>query len=443
MNNLNTRDTRIQLNPTFQKEIFIKLLKRYGRFEISKKLNISSSELYHYKNGRVNNISKEMLDKITALLNINQDIITLNTLFTFSRKSQIDKAFIKGRELRRKQLREFRNEIPKINEIVRCSYLNLEKWFSRYQKLTDFGARKIKNIEKRGNVLKLTYTNYSKRKKKLFTTLLPRKIRLDKDFQYFFGLWVGDKSGGGRFGVMNKEKTLNHYTANFIKKLYQKPVYVLHIHNEIVPKLDYKIDQIVKINSARNGYAISVHTINGFLKSFFEYLEENLDKFLDLIPNKNIFFAGLFDAEGNVSLEDKCFRWSSKNETNIRIFTKHLTEMELFDRFDGCNLVAYNKELFLEKILPFIKHPDKINAVNIVCFKQGVLPKRFLRILCLIKNNPGKTAKEIAKALKRVKVSSQLNVLEDNDYIYKKEYPNKMYITDKGVASFSHGGKDL
>ena len=241
---------------------------------------------------------------------------------------------------------------------------------------------------------------------------------------------------------MNKEKTINLYTAEYLKKLHQKPEFVLHVHDDNIPKLDYRIDKVVRINSVRNGYAISVHAINSIFKSFFDYLEEDLDNFLNLIPNKNIFFAGLFDAEGNVFLEDKCFRWASKNERNIEIFKKHLKEMDLFNRFNGGNLVAYNRELFAKDILPFIKHPTRINDTNLICFKKGMLNKRFKEILEFIKNNPGKPAKAIAKALKRVKVFSQLRFLEDNNYIYKKNYPNKMYITNKGLASLSQVGKD-
>ncbi len=399
--------------------------------------------LYHYKNGRVNNISKEMLNKIIALLNINKDTISSNVISTFSRELETNNALIKGRETRKQQLNAFRNRIPKINEVVEGCSLDLEKWFKHYRNLIGFGVRKIKDIEKEGNILKITYTNYVKEKKKVFTKLLPRKIKIDGDFQYFLGLWVGDTSGGGRVGVMNKEKILNFYTADYLKKLYQTPEYVLYVHNNVIPGLDYTINRVVRINSTRNGYAISVHAVNGILKSFFEYLEENLDEFLDLIPNKNVFFAGLFDAEGNAFIEDRCFRWSCKNETNIKIFTKHLRELNLFHRFDGSNLITYNVNTFSETVLPFIKHPVKINAAALIRFNEGALPKRFLAILDVIKTTPGKTTNEIAKALKRGKVSSQLNFLKGNNYIYKKGYPHKMYITDKGVASLSHGGKDL
>ena len=348
-----------------------------------------------------------------------------------------------GRKFRKKQLEEFRNEIPKVNELIKDNSLNFEKWFDYYQKLINFGCREIKSIERENNKLKITYTNYANGKKKLFSTLFPRKIEIDEDFLYFFGLWVGDKAGGGRLGIMNKNKTINLYTAQYLRKLFQQPEFVLHVHDNNIPKLSYKIDKIVRINSVRNGYSISVHATNSMLKSFFEYLETDLDSFLSLVSNKNIFFAGLFDAEGNVFLEDKCFRWSSKNERNIEIFTKHLKELNLFKRFDGCNLVTYNKEIFLKKILPYIKHPQKINDTNLILYKTGTLSMRFNRILKFVNDNPGKTAKEIAKALKMVKIYAQLKCLEYLELIKANNYPRKMFTTNKGSEVLLRGGKDL
>ena len=433
---------KLILNPEFKKRIFKEVLDKYSPDKLAFILNISRGMLYHYKNNRVESVPVPIIERIKKISNLQDQEIERNTIDILTSKEVRDKGLIIGRSVRREQLKGFRVQIPKVNDIIENNDLNLEKWFSYYQKLINFGCREIKSIEKEDNILKVTYTNYANGKNKIFTTLFPRKIKLDEDFQYFFGLWVGDKAGGGRLGIMNKEKSINLYTSEYLKKLHQKPEFVLHVHDENIPELDYKIDKVVRINSIRNGYAISVHAINSIFKSFFNYLEEDLDNFLNLIPNKNIFFAGLFDAEGNVFLEDKCFRWASKNERNIEIFKKHLKEMNLFNRFDGSNLVAYDRELFAKGILPFIKHPARINDANLICFKKGTLNKRFKEILEFIKNNPGKPAKAIAKALKRIKVFSQLRFLEDNKYIYKKDYPNKMYITNKGLASLSQGGKD-
>lgn len=387
---------KIILKPEFKKKIFEELFRKHSSLKASEILNSSRSMLYHYKNDRTKSVPFTIIEKIKILLSLNDEEIKSNTTDVLKSEELRNRCLDFGREIRIKQLKDFRTQIPKVKEIIENNSLNLEKWFHHYQKLINFGCREIKNIEKEKNILKVTYTNYAKGKKKLFTTLFPRKIKIDEDFQYFFGLWVGDKSGGGRFGIMNKEKAINLYTAEYLKKLYQKSEFVLHVHNNEIPHLDYKIDKIVNINSSTSGYAISVHVINSILKSFFGYLEKDLDNFLNLIPNKNIFFAGLFDAEGNVFLEDKCFRWSCKNETYIKIFKDHLKEMNLFHRSDGSNLVTYNKELFAKEILPFMKHPVRINDANLICFKEGYLNERFKGILRFIKNNPGKPAKEIA-----------------------------------------------
>jgi repressor of nif and glnA expression len=46
---------------------------------------------------------------------------------------------------------------------------------------------------------------------------------------------------------------------------------------------------------------------------------------------------------------------------------------------------------------------------------------------------------DLAKRLKRVKVYSQLKFLEKYGYICKKDYPNKNYITMKGLKELQRG----
>ncbi|MBI3035478.1 hypothetical protein HYY71_04080 [Candidatus Woesearchaeota archaeon] len=438
--NEKSEDIRVRLSNEFQQMVFSELIYRFSSVGLGKIFNISRPMVYHYRSYRVNNISLDNLNKIVNLMNLKEELISNNTIGIF-KNEDIRKACLNlGRNFRINQLKNFRNQIPKINDIIEDNSLNLEKWFCSYKNLINFGCREIKAIETKDNKLEVTYTNYANSKKKTFTTLFPRIIKIDEDFQYFLGLWVGDKAGGGRIGVMNKNKILNLYTSDYLIKLYQKPLFVLYTHSERIPELDYKIDKVIRIKGFGNGHAISVHAINSILKSFFGYLESNLDNLLMLIPNRNIFFAGLFDAEGNVFFEDKCFRWSSKNAINIKIFIKHLSQMNLFHRFDGSNLVTYN---FADKILPFIKHPQKINDANLLCYKDGALNNRFMNILNFIHENPGKSAKEIAKALKRVKVYSQLKFLEYIGLVRMDGYPHKMFTTTQGVASLSHGGKDL
>ncbi|MBI2652522.1 hypothetical protein HYX00_03570 [Candidatus Woesearchaeota archaeon] len=438
-----TNNLRIRLSKEFQYKIFSELVEKFSSSELAKMFGISRSMIYHYKNYRVNNISIEMFYGIKCKLNLSEKDVGDNIIETFRNQDVMKKCLESGIKFRRNQLKDFRDEIPKVHEIIENNHLNLEKWFSYYLKLINFGCREIKNIQIEGEILKVTYTNYVNNKKKTFITLFPRKMNIDEDFQYFFGLWVGDKAGGGRIGIINKNKVINTYTASYLTKLYQKVEFVLYLHNDNTPNLDYNLDKIIRINSPRNGWAISVHAINRILKSFFEYLQNDLDNFLDLIPNKNIFFAGLFDAEGNVFLEDKCFRWASKNELNIRIFTKHLKELDLFKRFDGSNLVTNNRELFFKEVFPFIKHPQKINDTQLIMLKEGILNKRFKNILEFVQDNPKKTKREIAKALKMVKVYSQLKFLEYLELVKMEDYPHKIMITNKGSEALLRGGKDL
>ncbi len=103
----------------------------------------------------------------------------------------------------------------------------------------------------------------------------------------------------------------------------------------------------------------------------------------------------------------------------------------------GSNLYGFSKLIF-----PYIKHPQKINDFNLIFKKKGKLNNRFLYILDIINENPGKTNKELSKALKRVKIYSQINFLKDSGYIRKINYPHRIYITNKGLASLSQGGKD-
>ncbi|MBN2052391.1 hypothetical protein JW756_02720 [Candidatus Woesearchaeota archaeon] len=437
-------DLCLVLESNFKRMLFEKLFDKHPSSECSKMFSISRGMLYNYKNNRVRSVPLTLIQKAIGLLGVEPNELNKHITRTLS-SHQVRKFGLDfGRDIRINQLKSFKKGIPSVTEIMESGSLNLEKWFFQYKKLIDFGSRQFQNVLTLEDCLELTYTNYVKGNKKIFKVILPRKIRVDDDFLYFFGLWVGDKSSGGRLGVINKNKELNLYTAEYLKRLHQKYEFILYIHKNVKnPALDYKIDKVVRINSEQNGYAISVHAINGILKSFFDYLDADLDEFLQVMPKKNVFFAGLFDAEGNVCLDTRRFRWSCKNKRNIKIFSKHLKELNLFHRFDGCNLNTKNKEIFSKEILPYLKHPDKINKANLLCFGEGILPIRFKTALRFILDNPGGKHKIIAKALKKGSVSNMITFLERNGYIKKEGYPNRIFITNKGVASLSHGGKDI
>ncbi len=100
------------------------------------------------------------------------------------------------------------------------------------------------------------------------------------------------------------------------------------------------------------------------------------------------------------------------NEERVKIYIKNLKKLNLFDRYDGCNLISYNKEKFAKEILPYLKYPNKINKTNLICYGKGKLENRFIGILEFIKNNPGINNKGPAKVLKRGKRYAQTKFLE-------------------------------
>ena len=396
---------------------------RAGRF-----LDIPPSSFRGYKNGYFSSMPEKLVKKLISLKVIQKNQFKRHIICSYYRDEQNNKILERGRQTRHKKLKRWKKEIPSLKEILNKDYLDFEKWFFAYQKLINFGARKVNYIKNKNVFLEVSYTTHSNNIKKEFILKFPKKIYIDDEFLYFFGLWVGDKAGGKRFGIMNKEQKIVSFTKNYLIKLYQMPESILYIgRGKDLPK-NRNFNKIVKINNKQTGWAFSTHITNGILASFFYHLESNLNEFLYSIKKFNIFFAGLFDAEGNVFLEDSCFRWASKNSALIPIFREHLKRLDLFNRYDGCNLVAYNKKEFTNRILPYLIHPKKINNSNLVCLGKGRLEKRFIDILNTVKINPGITNKELAKVLKRKKSYAQIRFLEKLGYIYLKNYPKQIFI---------------
>lgn len=102
--------------------------------------------------------------------------------------------------------------------------------------------------------------------------------------------------------------------------------------------------------------------------------------------------------------------------------------MGLYKRYDGGCLVSYNKKDFYNKIFPYLKHSKKIELSFFLCTGKGKLPENIKIIFNYIKKNPHKTAKEIAKALKKSKVYSELSLLNKFKFISSEGYPLKFKI---------------
>ncbi|HUS49017.1 MAG TPA: hypothetical protein VMZ91_02575 [Candidatus Paceibacterota bacterium] len=429
------KDNRmIKLNPSFQRELFTRVIRKYkDSFKASEVLKFPASSIRAYKNLYFKSIPRRIIQDLIKHRIMNSSELDKNILSYFNKKDQIRSSLNKGRELRKNHFKKLKEKIPSLREIISSNKIDVLKWFKSYQHLLNTPFRKL-NVQYEKDYFILTYKNFAKKEFREFSVKIPNSFSLDEDFIYFFGLWCGDRSGGKRFGVCNKNNEILNFTEKFLKQQYQNIEKILTISKGVKePKLNY--DKKFVINHDKKGWVLSIHSNNGILSSFFYYLQSQLDFFLLDIQKKEIFFAGLFDAEGNVSLYNKSFRWACKNNSLIKIYSKHLKDMGLFERYDGNCLISYNLSDFYKQIFPYLKHKDKLNKTLFLCTGKGNLPVEHLKILTHLKKEPKKTAQEIAKALKKNKIYSELRLLTDFGFISSNGYPHRFEIALKGIKS--------
>ncbi len=437
---------RVKLKPEYQNKLFTQLLNQYGIQYLMKRFRVTHSVIYHYQNNLVGSISSDRLDLILHMLQPPLKEVLNNVISLYDGQAVIDENLLRGRDARRKCLLKLREEIPIVRSLFSLETINFEKWFFSYIQLSFRGIRTYELMSIDEDKFSMRCFSYSKSVKKEFIHIFPRFISVDEYFQYFFGLWVGDRIGSGRFGVVNKNRTLNFETASYLKKIYQEPIFDLHVHKDVpIPQLDFPIDSIYIQNTDHQikGWAVWVYSPNGTLFRFFDYLTQDLDVVLSLLPQREIFFAGLFDAEGNVNIQNHCLKWACMDSTKIPIYEKYLKEWDLFDRYDGCCLITRNILAFDKFIFPYIKHSQKRKDFDFMLFRNNLLPLCFKKVLILVGKLEGSTQNELAKALNRDKIYAQLRILELHGYIEKRGYPYKVFLTIKGLKELESGGKDI
>ncbi len=429
-------DFRFVLKPEFQKELFSQLLDQHGIKSLTKEFKVNHSVIYHYRNNKIRSISSHRLDIILYLLQPSLKEVLKNIVSFYDANVKIKINLDAGRLIRKNNLQNLKKNIPSVKNLISSEGIDFEQWFIEHSKLSSSGIREIKEINSEGSFLVVHFLNYSHGLKKNFLATFPRKFIMNVNFQYFLGLWTGDRVGRGRFGVCNKNETINIETAMILQDFGQYPHFDLHIHKDIpTPKFEHiHIEKTYVKKSAKDfrGYAIWVYSQNATLFKFFDFLISDLDTLLSMIPNKAVFFAGLFDAEGNIKMEDGCVRWACMNQSQVEIYKKHLLSLGLFDRYDGSCLISSNLDNFDKLVFPYLRHPDKINNFHLIRARKSILPLRFRNILSEIKKSPGVLKKDLAKALNRVKLSSQVKLLQNLGYVTIETYPHRVYLTKKG-----------
>jgi hypothetical protein len=420
-----------KLNKKFQKDIFKKIIKKFGSsLKAENFFKIPASSIRGYKNLYFDSVPQEVINKFLELNILNKEELEKNTILTFLKEDQITQNLNKGRVYIRNKFLKTKGKIPKLTRVLRGNYLDFSLWFNNYLPLLNSGFRKTTVKENSPNFI-VSYKNFTKGGFKSFEVILPKKFIIDKSFLYFFGLWCGDRSGGKRWGICNKNSEVISFTENFLINYGQKVERILYITKGLVEPNIVHHKKFIVDNDIR-GWVLSVHSNNGILSSFFNYLYLHLEEFLQKINQPEIFFAGLFDAEGNVSLYNKSFRFACKDKKRIQIYSKFLRKLELFERYDGNCLITYNKKNFYNKIFPYLKHQKKIDLTRFLV-EGSPLPQDYRGILRFIKTNPNLSSKDLAKALKKSKIYSELKLLNNFGFISAEGYPARWVITNKSL----------
>jgi hypothetical protein len=106
--------------------------------------------------------------------------------------------------------------------------------------------------------------------------------------------------------------------------------------------------------------------------------------------------------------------------------------MNLFNRYDGDCLITHNSNGFYNKIFPYMKHIPKLELTSFLLTGKPI-PQDYKEILIYLKNHPSLTQNQIAKALKKNKVYSELELLTKLGFTSIEGYPYKFNLTQKSL----------
>jgi len=461
-------DLMLELDPKFQKELFLDLLKNYNRKTLSENLNKSEPILYHYKNNRVKAIPKVVVLKAVKLSKYSRENLSRHILKTFSAKESIRKIMEFGAKINHKQSKErlsIRFGAYSLLERKKgllmldvLNWLDKNQWIERLKKQKGLIKQtKIDKITK--TYIKISYLVYNKKTKKCepYSIFLPRFLVIDNNFCYFLGLLFGDGLHGARVGIVNIDKDLIKWTASFLRDyfkhnirkaqlfLYQKqpPTKIKELFRWL-----YFLSEKVEIyhnSKARGSYVFNIFITNKILRRILDDFILNLEKFFINLSytEKGSFLAGLFDAEGNVNKLGGNLRFSQKKENNVRIIQSLLEREGYHTRYDGSNIIIgfrnkYKKDfkLFKKQITPFLKHSIKTRRAEEL-IKGYLVRRRYKPLLQIILENPNILQKQIAIRINKTRCQRELVALLNAGFVSRKkkrvDESFKYNITNKGL----------
>ncbi|MBI5148316.1 hypothetical protein HZA33_01400 [Candidatus Pacearchaeota archaeon] len=461
-------DLMIELNPDFQNRLFDKLIEKYGRCYLSKKLSRAESIIYHYRNNRVKAIPKLIVENAIKLSDFSKEDLKKNTRRVFSAEESIKEIMKQGARKSHKQLKERLTikfgAYSLLEKKKGIFYLNTLNWLNKNSWINSLkmqkGLVRDAKIEKISHkYLKISYLAYNKRTKKCEPYLItfPNQICIYQDFCYFLGLLYGDGLSGARVGIANIDRKLIKWTADFLSNYFwgNKIKAQLNIHQknsdldikELSSWLSSVSKEIEIYNNlnARGYYVFTVFITNKILRRILDDFMENIGKlFLKLnFDQRGAFLAGFFDAEGNVNKLDRNFRFSQKIETKVATIRQILDNEGYHTRYDGSNiLIGFKKEykgdldLFEKQILPCLKHSKKTKEAREL-IEGYLVRKEYNPILKIIVENPGISHSQVSAKINRVKCPGKLAALAKAGLVRRErkqvDESFKYYLTDEGL----------
>lgn len=282
----------------------------------------------------------------------------------------------------------------------RDTYVDVLRWLDKIRYIRRLqsirGVARLIGMNVNKEILTLRYHVFVRADSKFVarTSVLPRFLILNEDTMYFLGLWSGDGAGGGRVGVVNKNLSLLAKSVDLLRKCFRQPQDLIIGNVMSTHRLRgvnrWRQDNLLRgigvsrishtVNKKCYGspvFSVSVH--NSLLKRLLDFLRENLHRVFSSVSaeDRGAFYAGLFDAEGNVNFNLKKrelnFRWATSDPRFAESLMRWLQQDGFYlTHYDGANVkVGCRMETrriefqrFERLIFPRIFHPEKRSVAH-------------------------------------------------------------------------------
>jgi len=380
---------RAYLSSQVFRELISELCTKYGsQRKVAKAVDIDQSQLSRFYNSI--QLSILVRDLLTLLQSIGRYKVAIERIEPYSeyRRKSITKA-----NAGKKQPPVSLGSI--ITKHCEETSIDVLKWLDKIEYVKRVGGiNGVVRLESMGfdeNVVTAKYQVFNKETKSFVghVSILPTTFQLNTETMYLFGLWAGDNTGGGRVGICNKNWSLIKKSSELLQRCFKQPQRLL-IGNVMDAEFDETNKQsyreqllpiVGKVTFTVNakcfrGPALAVSSHNALFKRLLDFLKCNLgDMFAEVSDvNRGAFYAGLFDAEGNVNNSKKgiSFRWSAMNQKFVETLMTWLKKDGFHPSYDGANIkIGHRKEtratefqLFAKLVMPHLIHPQKQHAAQ-------------------------------------------------------------------------------